>query len=92
MIKNHWFLFGVLFLLAGQTFGQHNSAVCDRYMPTNSVLLNPASIAAPRPFIDFRLAGISAQVEGNLYFLPDGKIATALNANIEEGVKYRVGK
>ena len=88
MIKNHWFLFGLLFLLAGQTFGQHNSAVSDRYMPTNSVLLNPASIADPRPFVDFRLFGVSAQAENNMYYLPNGKILGDLSANIENSPKY----
>ena len=61
MIKIRWFIVGVHFLLALQAFAQHNSAVSDRYTPTNSVLLNPASIADPRPFVDFRLVGVSAQ-------------------------------
>jgi len=88
MIKIRWFIVGVHFLLALQAFAQHNSAVSDRYTPTNSVLLNPASIADPRPFVDFRLVGVSAQVENNLYLLPGGNITNAINADVEDGVKY----
>lgn len=88
MIKNSWFIVGVLFLLVCQASAQHNSAVSDRYTPTNGVLLNPASIADPRPYIDLRLVGVSAQLENNLYLLPNGNITNALKAEVEEGKNY----
>ncbi len=75
-------------MLKSKLFGQHLSAVSDRYTPTNGVLLNPASIADPRPYIDFRLVGLSAQAENNLYYLPNGSVSSEITALVENGQKY----
>ena len=79
---------GVSLLLVFSSKAQHNSAVSDRFTPTNSVLMNPASIADPRPYIDFRLVGLSVQAENNLYFLPGSNLSDAIEAGVEPDKKY----
>lgn len=88
MIKKLSYILVIFHCLAFGGIAQHISSVSDRYMPTNNVLINPASIADPRPYIDFRLFGLSVQAENNLYFAPNASLTGDFRATVEDGKKY----
>ncbi|MGB0390835.1 MAG: DUF5723 family protein [Salibacteraceae bacterium] len=82
----------VLLLLSkvNLTFSQHIGASSDNYITTQKALYNPASIADPLSYSDFRLVGISALVQNNYIYFPKADFRVDPQDNFEEGKKYNL--
>lgn len=87
-LLNRLMVYLVLMGCSLATWAQHIAPATDNYKPTHSVLINPASIADPKPYLDFRFAGVSAQAENNFYYLPNANLGAELVTNLQEGKKY----
>ena len=78
MSKINYFLITLLFNCSF-LFAQENLGIAtSNYSPTNSVLLNPSSIADSRVLWEVNLIGASAFIGNNYIFLPSFSIINAI--------------
>lgn len=84
--------FGVLLFLyqANLLLAQHIGASSDNYVTTQKALYNPASIADPVLYSDFRLVGISALVQNTYIYFPNSSFTVDPQDNFIEGKKYNL--
>lgn len=89
ILKFGLFLIGFL-LLINKTNSQHLGAATDNYVTTQKVIYNPASIADPKPFSDFRIVGISQLLQNNYIYLPRADFTSEPLDNYDPSKKYNL--
>jgi hypothetical protein len=75
MSKNKYLIIILLFKLL-PAHAQENIGIANsNYSPTNSVLLNPSSIADSKVFWEINVVGISTFIDNNLFYLPKNEFS-----------------
>ena len=75
-------------LLSNFLGAQHIGPSTDNYVTTQRVLYNPAAIADPRPFADFRIVGVSQLVTNNYIYFPKANFRADPLDNLSDGKRY----
>ncbi len=79
-----------LFSLVTSGSGQHLGAATDNYVTTQKVIYNPASIADPKPFADFRIFGVSQLLQNTYVYFPRADFSSDPLDNYDPNKKYNL--